>query len=90
MTVRELYQWAAREKVLDAQIRICDGMAVSFYPELRDIRRGRYETVVDVSACTPIEFDELNGWAHTISRDNEAIDQCVVDVLQKRTNVRQG
>ena len=31
MTVRELYQWAAREKVLDAQIRICDGMAVSYY-----------------------------------------------------------
>lgn len=69
MTVRELYQWAAREKVLDAQIRVCDGMAVSYYPELRETRRGRYETVIDVSACTPIEFDELDAWAAVVSYD---------------------
>ncbi len=71
MTVRELYQWAAREKVLDAQIRICDGMAVSYYPELRELHRGRYEAVIDVSTAQPIEFDDLDTWALMISRDDE-------------------
>ena len=71
MTVRELYQWAAREKVLDAQIRICDGMAVSYYPERRELHRGRYETVIDVSTARPIEFDELESWALMIAHDEE-------------------
>ena len=30
MTLRELYEVAEEQKLLDAQIRICDGMAVSF------------------------------------------------------------
>ena len=71
MTVRELYQWAAREKVLDAQIRICDGMAVSYYPELRELHRGRCEAVIDVPTAQPIEFDDLDTWALMISRDDE-------------------
>ena len=71
MTVRELYQWAARERILDAQIRICDGMAVSYYPERRELHRGRYEAVIDVSTAQPIEFDDLDTWALMISRVDE-------------------
>ena len=73
MTVRELFAWAARERVLDAQIRICDGMAVSYYPELSSVKRGRYETVIDVSALEPVEFDELNAWALMIESDSERV-----------------
>lgn len=72
MTVRELYQWAAEQKVLDAQLRICDGMAVSFYPEPCNIHRGRYETVIDVSDCPPVEYDELDVWALATSNDKDA------------------
>lgn len=71
MTIRELYTWAFKNKVLDAQIRICDGMAVSFYPEPRNLRRGRYETVIDVSDCTPVEYDELDNWALALLNDAE-------------------
>lgn len=71
MTIRELYTWAFKNKVLDAQIRICDGMAVSFYPEPRNLRRGRYETVIDVSDCTPVEYDELDSWALALLNDAE-------------------
>ncbi len=73
MTVRELFAWAARERVLDAQIRICDGMAVSYYAELSSVKRGRYETVIDVSALEPVEFDELNAWAQMIESDAERV-----------------
>ena len=71
MTVRELYQWAARERILDAQIRICDGMAVSYYPERRELHRGRYEAVIDVSTTRPIELDGLDTWGLMIRRDGE-------------------
>lgn len=59
MTVRELYQVAKSRKLLDAQIRICDGMAVSFYPEPNCITPGCYELVLDVSALPVVEYDEL-------------------------------
>lgn len=59
MTIRELYQVAKERKLLDAQIRICDGMAVSFYPEKECITPGRYELVLDISALPIVEYDEL-------------------------------
>lgn len=59
MTIRELYQVARERKLLDAQIRICDGMAVSFYPEPSCITPGHYELVLDISALPVIEYDEL-------------------------------
>lgn len=59
MTVRELSQIAEERKLLDAQIRICDGMAVSFYPEPTSIGPGCYELVIDVSDLEPIDFDDL-------------------------------
>ncbi len=59
MTVRELFQVAEERRLLDAQIRICDGMAVSFYPEPSCIMPAHYEVVIDVSALPVIEYDEL-------------------------------
>lgn len=59
MTIRELYQVAKERRLLDAQIRICDGMAVSFYPEKSCITPGRYELVLDISALPVVEYDEL-------------------------------
>lgn len=69
MTVRELYQWAAERRILDASIRICDGMAVSYYPEASCLQQGRYETIIDVSTITPVDYDELDGWADIVLRD---------------------
>ena len=71
MTVRELYQWAAERRILDAPIRICDGMAVSYYPEPNCLQQGRYEAVIDVSGLHPVEFDELDGWADVVLRDRD-------------------
>ena len=59
MTIRELYQVAKERNLLAAQIRICDGMAVSFYPEKECITPGRYELVLDISALPVVEYDEL-------------------------------
>lgn len=59
MTIRELHQIAEERRLLDAQIRICDGMAVSFYPEPSCITPGRYELVIDISSLPVIEYDEL-------------------------------
>lgn len=76
MTTRELYRIAKERKLLDAPIRISDGMAVSFYPEPECITPGRYEVVLDVSACEPIDYDQLDEharhWQHV---DNRAADE---------------
>lgn len=63
ITVQDLYAFAKERKLLDARIRICDGMAVSYYPDPRAVAAGRYEIILDVSANEPIEFDELDLWA---------------------------
>lgn len=63
VTVQDLYIYAMQHNLLDARIRICDGMAVSYYPDPRSIGKGRYEIVIDVSANQPVEYDELDAWA---------------------------
>lgn len=63
ITVSDLYGFAMTNKLLDARIRICDGMAVSYYPQPRSVGRGMYEIVIDVSGDEPVEFDELDEYA---------------------------
>ncbi len=63
ITVRDLYGFAMTHKLLDARIRICDGMAVSYYPAPRSVGRGMYEIIIDVSDDEPVEFDELDEYA---------------------------
>lgn len=74
MTVRELYRYAAERRILDAPIRICDGMAVSYYPEARSVQQGRYEVIIDVSDLQPVEYDELDSWALAVIHDDEKRD----------------
>lgn len=59
ITVQDLYYWAKTHRLLEARIRICDGMAVSFYPRPSSVSYSRYEIIVDLSADTPIEYDDL-------------------------------
>lgn len=63
ITVQDLYAYAKEHRLLDARIRISDGMAVSYYPDLGSLHRGRYEVHIDVSALDPVEYDELDAWA---------------------------
>lgn len=63
ITVRDLYGFAMKHKLLDARIRICDGMAVSYYPAPQSVGRGMYEIVIDVSGDELVEFDELDEYA---------------------------
>ena len=68
--------------LLDARIRICDGMAVSYYPDPRSVSKGRYEEVIDVSALDPVEYDELDAWAmRQYEHDRE------IDAVCHRTEV---
>ncbi|MDE6069685.1 MAG: hypothetical protein K2F92_02245 [Alistipes sp.] len=85
MTPRELYEIAMRRNLQDAHIRICDGMAVSYYPDPRSICRGRYEVVIDVSALQPIEFDDLDAWAVRQYDHDREIDVEVERVERIRT-----
>ena len=82
ITVQDIYVYALQNGLLDARIRICDGMAVSYYPDPRSICRGRYEVVIDVSALQPIEFDDLDAWAvRQYDHDRE------IDAVCHRTEV---
>lgn len=72
LTVQELYQFAKEYRLLDAPIRICDGMAVNYYPTVQCVERGRYEVVIDVSTVEPIDYDELNENAELMRNLTEA------------------
>ncbi|MEG2022553.1 MAG: hypothetical protein RRZ83_00380 [Alistipes sp.] len=63
MTIQQLYDYAKERHIENARLRICDGMAVSFYPTISSLSRATYEVVLDVSDLTPIEFDDLDIWS---------------------------
>lgn len=60
ITIRELYRYAQLNHMEDATIRICDGMAVSFYVSPICIGRAPCEIVIDVSPIVPIDYDDLS------------------------------
>lgn len=68
MTPRELYEIAQRRNLLDAHIRICDGMAVHYYPETTCVQADRYEIVIDVSDLDPLGYDDLDAWREVINQ----------------------
>lgn len=68
ITVLDLYRFAKERNLLHARVRVCDGMAVSYYPNQASVEAGRYEVVIDVSALQPVEFDELDQWAEIIRK----------------------
>ena len=59
LTPRILYQLAERNNLLDSPIRICDGMAISFFPDVTTVGRSISKIVIDLSTEKPIEFDNL-------------------------------
>ena len=59
MTIQELYNFARELKLEDAELRICDGMAVSYYPTRPCLGYAPFEVVLDVSSIEPIDYDDL-------------------------------
>ena len=53
-----LYNYAVANGLQNAPIRICDGMAVSYFPKMECLGRST-STVIDLSTIDPIEFDDL-------------------------------
>ena len=58
ITPKMLYNYAVANGLQNAPIRICDGMAVSYFPEMKCLGRST-STVIDLSTIDPIEYDEL-------------------------------
>ncbi len=59
LTPRALYLYARKHGIEDERIRICDGMAVSYFPTEDSLCRAKNKIVIDVSDLTPVEYDEL-------------------------------
>lgn len=59
LTPEALYYYAKKHGLEKERIRICDGMAVSYFPTEESICRAKNKIVIDVSCERPIEYDEL-------------------------------
>lgn len=60
LTVRDLWEFARKNNLEDARLRICDGMAVSYFPRIADICVSPDRVIIDVSDLDPVEYDELS------------------------------
>ena len=59
ITIAQLWAFARAHNLEDAAIRICDGMACSFYVNMSAIGRAPMEIVIDVSHLKCLEYDDL-------------------------------
>lgn len=59
ITMAELWAYAKKNKLENAPIRVCDGMACSFYVTTDSVARAPMEIVIDVSNCECLEYDDL-------------------------------
>lgn len=66
LTPRELWQFAVKHGLCDERIRICDGMAVSYFPSNEALCRSKNKAIIDLSDEHPVEYDELAGDDRTI------------------------
>ena len=60
LTVRDLWEFAKANNLEDARLRVCDGMAVSFFPNRSSIAVSPQRVIIDVSDLDPVEWDELS------------------------------
>ena len=60
ITLAQLWYFARAHHLEDAHIRICDGMAVSFFPNRSSIAVSPQRVIIDVSDLDPVEWDELS------------------------------
>ena len=63
----QLWAYARAHKLEEAPIRVCDGMAVSYYVDALCVGRAAYEIVIDVSCVDPIEYDELHASSQRVN-----------------------
>ena len=66
LTPKMLYNYAVANGMQNAPIRICDGMAVSYFPDMKCLARST-SLVIDVSHIEPIEFDDLTEFEKRIT-----------------------
>ena len=59
ITIAQLWAYARANGLEEASIRICDGMACSFYVNMLAVGRASCEIVIDVSCIEPIDYDDL-------------------------------
>lgn len=59
LTPEALYHYAKKHGLERERIRICDGMAVSYFPTEESICRTKNKIVIDVSCDNPIDYDDL-------------------------------
>ncbi|MBR5283423.1 MAG: hypothetical protein IKU22_11680 [Alistipes sp.] len=59
LTPFALYQYAKKHGLEHERLRICDGMAVSYFPTEESICRAKNKIVIDVSCEEPVEYDDL-------------------------------
>lgn len=59
ITPQQLFAYAKRHNMLNDPIRICDGMAVSYFPTINSVARSQRGIVLDLSCDDPIGYDDL-------------------------------
>ena len=59
ITISQLWAFARAHGLENASIRICDGMAVSYYVNELCVGRAHMELVLDVSCIDPIDYEDL-------------------------------
>ena len=67
LTIAQLWAYARAHKLENAAIRVCDGMACSFYVTRSAIGRAPMEIVIDVSSLPIIEYDDLTKSAKRVT-----------------------
>lgn len=66
ITPKMLYNYAVANGLQNAPIRICDGMAVSYFPEMKCLARST-SLVIDVSTVEPYDYDSLTDFERRIT-----------------------
>lgn len=85
LTPRILYTMAERNNLLDSPIRICDGMAVSYFPDASTVGKSINKIVIDLSTEQPIEFDDLpveDMGIESMLYDDDIVDWCNAHSIQ--------
>lgn len=59
MTVYDLFNRSRDKGLVDAPLRICDAMAVSYFPIVRSVRHLKNEIIIDLTDLDMVEYDDL-------------------------------
>ena len=59
MTVYDLFKRSVDKGLADAPLRLCDAMAVSYFPTVGCVRHVKNEIIIGVASLPSVEFDDL-------------------------------